>query len=119
MKRTALKRYARLQSRKPMRRRARKSIPTTPEDRARLNWLHDQPCAVTGKRPPVDVHHHTQHRGLGQKSKHDQGIPLAHDVHMDFHAGRGLFKGWMKDARREWQTAMVLRYQTLFAVDNS
>ena len=87
----------------------------SPEDRARLDWLHAQPCAVTG-RSPVDVHHDTQDRALGTKAPHSQGIPLHHDVHMDFHAATGHFKGWDRQRRRDWQTAMVLRYQTLWAM---
>jgi hypothetical protein len=98
-----------------MRQSSPKRRPTSPEDRARLDWLHAQPCVVTG-RHPVDIHHSTVNRGLGQKSPHDQGIPLHHDTHMDFHAATGYFKGWDREQRRAWQTAMVERYQTLWAM---
>ena len=121
MKRTALKRKTPLRASKPMRRsksmrqRSPRRRKTSPEDQSYLDWLHEQPCAVTG-RLPVDVHHNTYGRGLGTKTPHDQGIPLHHTVHMDFHAATGHFKGWDHDRRREWQIAMVTRYQTLWAM---
>ena len=126
MKRTLLKRKTQLRQKQPLRRLSPwrshppKRPPCSPEDLDLLDWLHRQPCCVTGRRP-VDVHHNTQHRGLRQTSPHDQGIPLHHETHMEFHAATGFFKGWDRERRRAWQTAMVERYQTLWAmrVDSS
>ena len=121
MKRSPLKRKTKLRQKTqlrrshPIRQRSPKRRPPSPEDQDRLDWLHAQPCAVTGQHP-VDVHHNTHGRGMGTKTPHSQGIPLHHDVHMDFHAATGYFKGWDRARRRDWQTAMVLRYQTLWAM---
>ena len=121
MKRTPLKRKTTLRQKTPLRRlhpmraKAIKRRPCSPEDLARLRWLHEQPCAVTGRRP-VDVHHNTQHRGLRQTAPHDQGIPLHHETHLDFHAATGFCKGWDRERRREWQTEQVEKYQALWLI---
>ena len=121
MKRTQLKRKSELRQKTPLRglhpmlAKAIKRRPICREDRDRLDFLHAQPCCVTG-RLPVDVHHNTQHRGLRQTAPHDQGIPLHHETHMDFHAGAGYFEGWDRERRRAWQTEQVEKYQALWLI---
>ena len=92
------------------------TCPTSPEDRARLAWLHLLPCCAPGHRNcgPVEVHHDTQDRALGKKAPHDRGMPMCHLAQVQFHGGSGPFKGWDKARRREWQTAMVAHYQALW-----
>lgn len=99
--------------RKPLRWRP-KQRETSPEDRARLMWLHDQRCCAPGHdhcQHRVVVHHDTHARGLGQKAPHSRGMPLCPRSHEDFHAGRGPFLGWAREQRRAWQAEMVARYQ--------
>ena len=74
MKRTPLKRKTPLRRSSRLRSHRRRVPHVTLEDKARLDWLHEQPCAVTGRRP-VDVHHNTYGRALGRKTPHSQGIP--------------------------------------------
>jgi hypothetical protein len=44
---------------------------------------------------------------------------MCQQAHRDFHAGRGRFKGWTKEWRRNWQTSMVTYYQQLYAIQKS
>jgi hypothetical protein len=114
MKRTPLKRKTPLRRGKPMR-RVRKVKLIAPEDGARLEWLRRQPCCCPGADcGPSEVHHNTQNRAHGKKSEHDQGMPMAHKCHMDFHANAGVFKGWKREQLREWQTGQVQRWQALW-----
>ena len=119
MKRTSIRRKTQLHQKTPLRRKhpmrakAIKRRPCSPDALARLRWLHAQPCAITG-RHPVDVHHNTQNHGLRRTAPHDQGIPLHHETHLDFHAGAGYFKGWDRERRRAWQTIMVEHYQVIW-----
>ena len=101
---------------KPMRRRPTPRNPISPEDRARLDWLHTLPCCapIPHNCGPIEVHHDTQDRARGKKTGHASGMPVCHAAHMDFHATAGPFKGWKRDDLRAWQTAMVTRYQALW-----
>lgn len=125
MKRTQLLRKTPLKASKPMRRskpirqRSRKHRPTSPEDRARLDWLHTLPCcapgAPSGCRFDPTVHHDTQDRGLATRSPHARGIPMCRQHHVyDFHGNAGPFKGWKQDQLRAWQTTQVAKYQALW-----
>jgi hypothetical protein len=100
-------------------RRVRKAKPIAPEDKLRLEWLHKQRCCCprVGGCGPVEVHHNTQNRAMGKKSGHDQGVPMAHKCHMDFHDNAGVFKGWKKERLREWQTGQVARWQALWNLE--
>jgi hypothetical protein len=100
-------------------RRARKATQTSPEDKARLEWIREQRCCCPAGEDcgPSEVHHNTQNRALGKKSKHDQGMPMAHKCHMDFHANAGVFKGWKREQLRGWQTGQVLRWQVLWDLE--
>jgi hypothetical protein len=55
----------------------------------------------------TQAHHHTAHRGKGQKADDSQAIPLCLGHHHDFHAATGPFKGWDKQRRRDWQDIAV------------
>lgn len=92
-----------------------------------LDWIRSLVCAV--KRYPfegaticrgvVEAHHHTSGRGRGQKSEDRRSFPLCVKHHRrEFHApqwtgsrAQGSFYGWGKAKRREWQDAMVAKYQ--------
>jgi hypothetical protein len=41
-------------------------------------------------------------------------MPLCRQCHFDFHGACGLFKGWLRAARRDWQDAMVDRYRAQY-----
>lgn len=100
--------------RNPIRQRSPKRRGTSPEDRERLAWLHEQRCCAPGHedcRQRVIVHHDTHDRGLGQKSLHARGMPLCWRAHRDFHDSAGPFRGWTRERRREWQDEMVERFQ--------
>ena len=116
MKRTPLKRKTPLRRGKPMR-RVRKVPHVTLEDKARLEWLHSQPCCAPGHEScpgPVETHHDTQDRAHGKKAGHERGMPMCHTSHMDFHGNSGPFKGWKREQLREWQTWQVQRWQVLW-----
>jgi len=56
---------------------------------------------------PSQAHHHTARRGLSQRAKDEDSMPLCHTCHHDFHAACGAFKTWGKAQRRAFQDAGV------------
>lgn len=74
-------------------------------------WLRYQPCAAPecGRYPGNQAHHHTGHRGMGQKSPDRYMFPLCLQHHTDFHAGSGPFRGWNRERRRAWQDEQAER----------
>jgi hypothetical protein len=115
MKFTPLKRKTTLRRSRRLRSHRRPRSLTTPEDKARLDWLHEQRCCAPGHENcpgPVEVHHDTQDRAKGKKSSHERGMPMCHESHVfGLHANAGPFKGWKKEQLREWQTGQVMRWQ--------
>ena len=74
-------------------------------DPAYLAAVRELPCCVCGRRG-VDPHH-TGKSGVGMKSSDRDTIPLDRLCHRNLHDLRGFFKGWDKDRRREWESAMI------------
>ena len=91
------------------------------QTRERLDWIRSQACCAPGDRHAfpclgqVCTHHDTQDRGLSRKSPDDRAMPLCCGCHDAFHTLSGRFKGWTRDQLRVWQTAMVKKYQALWA----
>ena len=90
MKRTPLRRYARLESHHRIRQRARKHRDRGErEDTKFLVWLRLRPCRVPGCRRPSEAHHlrHDENgAALGAHVKDDRrAISLCHDDHMFLH----------------------------------
>lgn len=65
------------------------------------------PCYRCGAPPPSQVHHHTAHRGLGQRSDDVYAMPLCARCHESLHALSGPFRGWTKERLRAWQSRMA------------
>lgn len=65
------------------------------------------PCCRCGAPPPSQVHHHTAHRGLGQRSSDLYAMPLCHGHHMQLHSLSGPFRGFTKERLRAWQSRMA------------
>ncbi len=82
-------------------------------DFARLEWLRTQPCQASllpGAGPcygPVEAHHNTHGRGMGQKVPDSATFSLCHQHHMAFHDAKGVFRHWNRATRREWQEASI------------
>lgn len=65
------------------------------------------PCCRCGAAPPSQTHHHTQHRGRGQRSSDRYAMPLCIPCHECLGALSGPFRGWTKERLRAWQDRMV------------
>lgn len=61
---------------------------------------------------PVEAHHRTG-SGLALKAPDRESMPLCRLHHRAFHDNRGVFFGWDKPRRKEWQRTMVEHYQAL------
>jgi hypothetical protein len=116
MKRTALRRKTPIRaSRKPLRPRSVRRPEPAPEDRERLAWLRSLPCCGPGPHlGAVAPHHETHGRGLGQRSSHQDAIPLCWGCHRAFHDASGPFRGWDRERRRAWQAEQVARHRALW-----
>lgn len=75
-------------------------------DEAYLKRVRRLPCAVC-PRIALVAHHSTVGRGMGQKASDYDTMPLCHEHHDDFHRATGLFAGWDRQRRREWQIERV------------
>jgi hypothetical protein len=86
------------------------------KDKVYLNWLHSQPCIVTGQLP-VTVHHV---RSFGSRREDRRGVPLIASLHMLTHEvpgvpcverGKQLFQSvWCVDLEAE-----IIRLNELYA----
>lgn len=84
-------------------------------DSAYLEWCKRQKCSVfgcTAKR--CDPHHHTNGRGLGQKSDDRRAFPLCRRHHDELHDFRGFFEGMSNLERRHWQTSALERARAAY-----
>lgn len=90
---------------------------------SRLEKLREMPCACWDDParfphahrecvPEVDAHHRTG-AGMALKADDSKTFPLCHKHHMDFHAGRGVFRDWNKVMRRVWQEQMIEKYDRI------
>jgi hypothetical protein len=52
---------------------------------------------------PCEAHHHTSRRGLGQRARDVDAMPLCLVCHRAFHDASGPFKKWTRAQRRELQ----------------
>lgn len=62
--------------------------------------------------PDVEAHHRTG-AGLALKASDHEAFPLCRKHHREFHDANGLFKGWTRAQRKEWQQHMVKLYQPI------
>lgn len=95
--------------RSPIRRKPTKRPEGNPEHMDRVRRL---PCAAKHLGAcfgPIHAHHVTYGRGLGQKAKDEDTIPLCSGHHGDFHDARGAFTDMTRERRREWQSAALER----------
>lgn len=81
-------------------------------------------CAPSIGNPSADQHwgiicaHHRMGAGMARKSGDDETMPLCVRHHDDFHFARGVFKGWPRARRREWQSEMIAATrETVAALD--
>lgn len=80
------------------------------EDPDYIARMHRLPCCARDAGPcdgPIQAHHATYDRGISMRQHDYLAMPLCMGHHDDFHAGRGAFRGWTKEARRAWQAARV------------
>jgi hypothetical protein len=115
VKQTPLRRYASLQSRKPMRlRRARPRRESRVRDETYMAWVRTLPCCSPMPhlcRGVIDPHHAGVKPGLRIKADDDTCIPMCRRSHREFGDHAGVFAGWTRDRRRTWQDEMVARFQ--------
>lgn len=80
----------------------------TEGETAYKDWLHTQPCAVTGYVGELVQASHMGHGGMGQKngSWYD-AVPMRADVHAEWGEHRGRYAGWTKEARRDYGAELV------------
>lgn len=134
MKRSPLRRKTSLK-RKPMRRKLRSTKYSRRErDFDRMAWCKTLPCAVVkldvlegpagrlGRMllcdGPVEAHHAGEH-GVGQKAPDDTVVPLCVLHHKELTDRRGCFAGWPPHALKEWELALIERYQGYYDVYRS
>ncbi len=86
-----------------------------------LKWLRSLPCcAAHAAAPggecfgPIEAHHETG-GGLALKAPDARAIPLCLKHHRNFHDAVGVFKGWPKAHRKDWQRRMVAKTQAAYA----
>lgn len=65
------------------------------------------PCCRCGAPPPSQAHHHTQHRGVGQRSSDLYAMPLCPPCHEALHGLTGPFRGYTLQRLRDWQSRMA------------
>lgn len=64
-------------------------------DREYRNWLHDQPCCITGRRPVIMHHIRDGFYCLGKKPDDRFAVPMIEELHLEGHRG-----GWKTFERR-------------------
>lgn len=117
LKRKPLKRKSELKRKTRLRARSKtKKYARRPRDKDFMAFVAKQPCALsfTKKccgRVQVD---HVGVRGLGQKSRDDETIPLCTGHHGERTDYRGHFKGWNGQQMREWCDSFIHYYQRLY-----
>lgn len=89
-------------------------------------WIRKKPCHACESPLYVEGHHSTVGstapwerdragsvavRGKSQKAHDSWLIPMCLRCHRNFHAACGMFKGWDRGQRREWQDAAVALYR--------
>lgn len=83
------------------------------KDAAYLRRVRALPCCACPEMRGVQAHHSTSGRGMGQKASDHDTMPLCVACHNAFHVGLGMFRGWDRMRRREWQADMVRRTREL------
>lgn len=117
MKRTTMRRKARLKARRTYRiddndDKSSRRKPAGYDDPEYIAWLEWQPCRVTGN-PGPNVAHHLRHTetgaAMGKNLKDDRrAITLSVDVHIpQLHGNAGYFKGWTKAQLRAWENEQL------------
>lgn len=97
-------------------------------DFAYMAFVRARACAIHGMMDPRSVGlvtvfecfraaqaHHAGTRGLGQRAPDRTCIPLCARHHRDLHDATGVFLGWSKAQRREWQDERIAEMQALYA----
>ena len=99
--------------RSPARRIARE----TPEETVYKDWLHTQPCIVTGHVGERVQASHVGSGGMGQKKgTWFYAVPMRDDVHRDWEGHCGQFTGWSREERRGFADAWVALTQARWTV---
>lgn len=103
MKRTELKRTR-------MKRRPRKRKPG--DDPAYLAAVRTLRCCNCDAAPESHPHHEILNgRGKSQKAPDNRTMPMCFTCHENFHRLLGMFEGWNKAKRREWQAQQIAETQ--------
>lgn len=85
-------------------------------DEAYLAWVRTHPCCRCGARPPSHAHHEVLNgRGKSQKAHDARSLPLCARCHDDFHAVRGMFAGFTREQRRDYQDLEITRLRLIWA----
>lgn len=98
-------------------------------DLAYMGWVKTRPCSAgsweipllwRGPRPDacrgaIEAHH-AGVRGVGQKAPDATCIGLCSHHHRELTDRAGCFAGWPRGALKDWELAVVDRYQELYAV---
>jgi hypothetical protein len=83
-----------------------------------LKWIRSLPCDLAGHgvcSGPVDAHHRTGSKGIGQRNHDHQTYPLCRQHHIfERHALKGYFSGWVKAQIRDFESARVTHYRRLY-----
>lgn len=90
-------------------------------DKAHLKMIRTYPCVAAPLRRAVGPYecsmiieaHHPTGGGLALKTPDSEAFPLCTKHHADFHALRGVFKGWTKERIHEWQKNMSDRFRPI------
>lgn len=109
MKRTALRRKARL---KPRRSKPRRVAPDRLRDPAYRAEVRTLPCASRNLRGArcfgtIEASHQDEGKGMGMKTSDDTCVPQCRVCHLDWTNHLGPFAGWDRARRRLWFSAAV------------
>lgn len=105
-RKTALRSGPSSLSRKPIRKKRRKSRGDA-DDPAYLALVRKLPCCVfRGCNGAIEAHHLTG-AGMGLKARDDETMPLCQLHHLCLHQLLGPFAEWDRDYLKTWQLARV------------
>lgn len=78
-----------------------------------LDYVHRQPCAITGQRRAIVAHHYGAGSGMGQKCSDFQTVPLTDERHKEFH-DTGRIKPFTPEQTRaafaEWGSTHLAKF---------
>ncbi len=90
------------------------------KDEAHLAWIRAQPCAVKSLDCFGSIHaHHRTGAGLGLKASDRETMPLCLAHHCQRHELTGYFKGWTKQALKDWEKLTCAQYDRMHKLEGS